>query len=260
MNPISIRELLAKKLPKPKEYVEMLVQEGSNSFIYGREGSFKSFMAQDMALSIVLGLEWFGYKTTSGRVMLVNAELSEQLWQERWESFQVGKGIKICKSLDDRLLTVTDNDLKLDSMTGINELRQAMDKAKVEVVIVDNITSCFAGDITRNTDVSGFINGAKQISLVDNKTAVYVHHARQPQMDFRGRTVKQGTAEMFGSSFLSNWADTIVEVSKVSRDLIKMEVQKHRLAHAIPPESLLRFDRSGPKLDVDISIEVYDGI
>jgi hypothetical protein len=79
--------------------VKHVVPADSIGVIYGGSGTFKSFIAIDLAMHIAHGMEWLGKKTKKGPVLIIAAEGGAGLWRRivawhrhrrlRWDDIDV---------------------------------------------------------------------------------------------------------------------------------------------------------------------------
>jgi len=58
-----------------------IIPADSVGMLYGASGSFKSFIALDLALHVAHGMQWLGRKTTAGQVVYLAAEGGAGLWR-----------------------------------------------------------------------------------------------------------------------------------------------------------------------------------
>lgn len=61
--------------------VKHLVPSESVGLLFGASGTFKSFIAIDLALHVAHGLPWLGHKTQQGPVIIIAAEGGTGLWR-----------------------------------------------------------------------------------------------------------------------------------------------------------------------------------
>ena len=174
-------------------------------FIYGEYSTWKSWLAMHLAVCLADGVNWLIWKTESAKTLIVNAELSKAAYQGRWQNYF--KNHKIANRSN--LIIENDQELSLDSFAGINNYVAWLEFHDIKVVIIDNLYTSMTGDLSKNTDANVLIRNVKRIQAL-GIAVVIVHHARQERFDNYG-VVNQRAYEMFGSSFLSNWADTILE-------------------------------------------------
>ena len=218
-------------------------------FIYGEYSTWKSWLAQELAHSVSKGIPWLCWQTQQARVLIINSEISDGEYQLRWQSFVSNRNITIGSN---GLYVDSSLDVKLDVPQAIAELKKVIELHSIQLVIIDNLYSSTLGNISRNDDTNVVIGNVKMLSSTTGAAFVIVHHARQGQINIQGEQVKQRGYEMFGSSFLTNWADTILEVVNVDsdKDVIEVRPQKHRLCRFTPISACYRFNRSKTQFDV----------
>ena len=211
-------------------------------FIYGEYSTWKSWFAMDAAWSISTGHNWLLFGTVVNRVLIINSEISKLEYQERWSAFTHGRGI----SPNGNLLIDTDIELNLDNFNSIYALEQWIAFYRIKVLILDNLYSSMKGDLNKNTDSKIFIDNIKKLCAL-GIAVIIVHHSHQPQYTTFGERIQLGGYTMFGSSYWSNWADTILEVKNIYtegyNDTVQVTPQKHRLARLQPLTAVYQFSR-----------------
>jgi len=255
MKPESLEEFLAWQAPHRPELIQgRLLVPGSVMFLYGEYSTWKSWLAMSLAHALADGSRWLHLKTTPTKVLLINAELPKAEYQSRWKAYLAKHTIKHPENL------VVDNDteMALDSYVGINNYIQWLQFLAVEGVIIDNLYAAMAGDLTKNTDANVLIRNMNRLRAIGIFVAM-VHHSRQEQYSTTGK-VNQRAYEMFGSSFLTNWADTILETRGIYEsgysDAITLTAQKHRLSPLKPMTTSYNFNRN--KLEFELIVRTID--
>lgn len=84
--------------------IKHILPADSVGLIFGAPGTFKSFIALDMALHIAHGLPWLGKKTTKGAVIYLAAEGGTGL-MKRIRAWHMARGLS-WKEIDFRVVTV----------------------------------------------------------------------------------------------------------------------------------------------------------
>jgi hypothetical protein len=84
----SMTELL--RLPPPEWLVENVLPAGGLIGLYGEPGSFKSFIAIDIAMSIATGLSWHGAEVRKGHVIYVAAKAGPAYRNVRQHGSSIG--------------------------------------------------------------------------------------------------------------------------------------------------------------------------
>ena len=244
-NPQTLPQFLTWTAPPRHDVIGYgVAPEGSVMFIYGEYDTKKSWTAMEAGWAISEGVPWLGYPTYQKKVLLWDAELTPGQSQERWLAFARTRVINT-----DKLHIAAGVDVKLDGFIGLTELTAAIIDYQYEVVIIDNLYSVMAGDLTTNVAASLFIDNCKKLrAAFPTLVFIIIHHAHQPFIDARThRQIKQRAYEMFGSSFFTNWADTIIEVSDAEQDTgipnsVTFTPQKKRLSPFILPTMQFQFE------------------
>ena len=251
MNPEKLTEFLAWRPPHVPNIIQHgILPKGQVLFLYGEYGTMKSWLVQDMAVSIAKGQPWLIYPTSQARVLMLNTELPKKEYQDRWTVGMQGR--KLSNLTDIWLDTTTD--LFLDTVGGIGDLLATVTQLSIDVVILDNLYSAVRGDLTKNTTADSLIKNCKVLSH-RGISLVCVHHARQGLVSLgSGKQIFQGAFEMFGSSYLPNWADSIFitrheDVPGLS-DTITLTPQKYRLCSYKPLEATYRFSRQTTEFEL----------
>src|SRR6516225_8382389 len=76
-------DMLAEDIELPPVLVEGVLHAGSKMVIGGSSKSFKTWTLLDLAVSVATGEDWWGKKTTPGRVLYVNLEIGKPHFQKR---------------------------------------------------------------------------------------------------------------------------------------------------------------------------------
>src|SRR3712207_4979678 len=73
--------------PRLRWLIDGVLTEGGVAALYGSPGSFKTFIALDMAASVAVGIGWAGKPTRRRRVLYISAEGAAGL-QDRIEAWE----------------------------------------------------------------------------------------------------------------------------------------------------------------------------
>ena len=245
----TFKNFLARTSPKRQSLIQYNILDlGGSMVLYGETGVWKSWLAMHLADSISSGRDWLIYPVNDARVGIINTELTTRQYQDRWISYL-------------KYHATTEN-LFIYSESGKtfgSQLRQLLGWIKnqqLNIIIIDNLYSSLPGDMKGSEAVKDFLAIMDMIRFDCQCAVVLIHHSRQPQTDIQGRVISQQEYEMFGSSYLPNWADTIMEVNKVYveglRDTIKVTIHKFRLMDVPPINATYKFNRQILEFEVVI--------
>lgn len=176
-------------------------------FIYGRAGTFKSWLAIELMHSLARGVPWLIYDTVGPtRSMMFQAEQHEAMYQDRMLSY-TKKRIPRPVEVAEHMLFTTSQNLKLDDHQGMTQLEAAIKEYHPKVVMID----CLYRVIRSSSDVASIgrlLDELTRISALYGTAFVIVHHPRKESDE------DHGFDELTGWSGIANWADTIVRVTR----------------------------------------------
>jgi hypothetical protein len=187
---------------------------GGMAALYGKPGSYKSFMALYLAAAVATGADAFGRATTQGDVIYIAGEGGSGL-KKRRDAFDKHYGLApgtrvfFLRSQLNLRSTMDDAKALVDAVRAIS--------LKPALVIVDTLARAFAGgNENASEDMGAFIVviGHLQAAL-DGAAVLLVHHS--------GKDEARG---MRGHSSLYGAVDTELEVVKLSADDAKHRTGK----------------------------------
>lgn len=177
----------------PLWQVEGLIPENALAVLYGPSGCGKTFEALNIALSVGSGLPWHGRKTTKGYVLYVSGE------------GRAGLGQRINAWMDDATLDARDVDIAwlpeaIDVYAGSEHIDilfnrfEEMDAAP-DLVVIDTLARCFAGDENKTEDMGNFIRGCDRIRNSFGCSVLVIHHTNTEQARERGNGALRGATD-----------------------------------------------------------------
>lgn len=208
---LSVPEL--EQIPEVAWLVEDLVAEESLAVVYGPTGSYKTFVAIDLALSIAAGREFAGRPTKRGAVAYVCAEGQAGIkWRIR--AWLKSNGLR------DPRLWVVPAAVAFDDPDHIGELIYDL-RSLPEVpslIIVDTLARTFGkGDESNSRDMNSYLAGAEQLISELGATVLLIHHSTKKAHD-----------DPRGSGALVAAADTVLRLESKSRFQAVLSVIKQR--------------------------------
>ncbi|WP_288080680.1 helicase RepA family protein [Pseudomonas sp.] len=188
------------------------------AFVYGPPGSYKSFIAVDMALSIATGRAWHGYESeTPGGVVYIAAEGARGV-KERVVAWCKHYGVERGPFAILPVPVMMDDVVMVQAFTEcLQQAREAMN-APIRMVVIDTMARSFNGDENSAQEVGAFVNACSRFAGdIDNCFVLVVAH-----------TGKDLTRGIRGSSALDGAADCHFLVTKPSQGqaLVKNTKQK----------------------------------
>jgi hypothetical protein len=195
---ITIADLAARK--PPDWIVDQIIPEGAFSVLYGPSGSYKTFLALDMALSIACGLEWRGMAVRGTPVAYVAGEGVGGLYKRILPWMHVrGEGRTPDFHILDHSVQLTEAE-HLDALVaGIEDL-----PVRPGLVILDTLARNFgAGDENSTQDMNRFVAAVDALRKATGAHVMAIHH-----------TGKEASKGARGSSVLRAAVDTEIEIER----------------------------------------------
>jgi hypothetical protein len=154
-----------------KWLVKNVIPQDAMGMLFGASGTFKSFIAIDLALSVLHGQEWTKRKTAKGAVYYVAAEggagVSRRV--DAWHrGVDVPENLYYCRT-----------PLLLSSKEEIGALRASI-AALPEIpvlIIIDTLSQTFSGDENSSSDIATYLRMLNsELRAAFNCTVLVIHH------------------------------------------------------------------------------------
>jgi len=194
--------------------VKGVINKETVVLIFGESGCGKTFFTLDLALHIAAeGIDWFGRRTTAGRVVYVAAEAGRSIKnrvaafaQEKWDE----------RAEVDFRAVVSPVDLCHPKSWDVGKLVAAIGSA--DLVIVDTVSRALAGgNENAPDDMGAFVTALDQLRSKLGCTVIAVHHV--------GKDASRGGR---GHSLLHCAVDTEIEVERRDEIVSVATVTKQR--------------------------------
>lgn len=164
---------------------------GGLTLLWGKSGSYKSFLAIHTAVCVAAGHPWFGKRTTQGAVVYIVGEGGLDQFGYRCEMAAKTMGLKMANlPIYAHVPAVNLVDPKMGYL-----LAEEWASVKPTLVIIDTLSRCFSGDENKQEDMQRFVNNLDKIKEKLNCTVMPVHHANK-EGEIRGSTVLFAAADV----------------------------------------------------------------
>ena len=153
--------------------VKTLIPADSIGMMFGGSGTFKSFIALDMALHVAHGMRWLGYKTKKGAVIYIAAEGGTGLWR-RIKAWHLARNLD-WRGIDFRVVPVA-VDL-MSNATAVVAAAKAHGTAP-ELVVVDTLSQTFDGEENSANEIAGYLrNLGTEFRALWKCVVLVIHHS-----------------------------------------------------------------------------------
>jgi len=213
-----------KQLPRPEWQVDGVLHRNTLALLAGPEGTFKSFVALDLALSVAGGRSWQGRAVHQGPVVYISAEGSAGVRNrlEAWETARQTTAAETCYFIPDDAPQFLDGADVEALLEVIGEL-----ETPPALIVVDTLARCMVGgDENAAKDMGIFVAGADRLRQATGATVLLIHHHG-----------KAGVVR--GSTALVAAVDTILE-TKRDGTLLTLSCGKQKDAAPFEPIHLVR--------------------
>lgn len=201
-------------LPDPEELIQGFFQVGTVAVVYGDGGSYKSFLALDMALHIANGEEWCGKPAKQGQVIYIAAEGAAGI-KKRVKAWSLA------------------HDLPMDNAWLLPESMQLTQPDQIEgfiasvkaqgiqpaFIVVDTLSQNSLGADENSSDEMAIVfDAAQRLASTFHAVVLVVHHSNKLG-GYRGATAIKNNVYTFMSMERSEKDDTATLKAVKQRDL-----------------------------------------
>jgi hypothetical protein len=153
--------------------VKSLVPADSMGMLFGASGTFKSFVALDLSLTVAHGMKWCQRKTGQGSVVYVAAEGGAGIYRRVWAWHQAHK----LQHADNFHVCVTP--LLLTQEEQVSALRESIAALpqRPSLIVVDTLSQTFSGDENSSTDIAAYLRLLNtHLRAAFGATVLVIHH------------------------------------------------------------------------------------
>jgi hypothetical protein len=182
------------RIDPPEWLVKDVLLESTLAMLWGKYGSYKTFVALDWCLSVAANKPWLGQSVLSGQSVYV---IGEGVWG-------IGKRVRAWKQfnrfpLDQKLgLRLFKHPIQLSSDKDVSKLLLHLDGEIPEprLVVFDTLNRCCVGvDENSAHDMSKVVANLDRIKNSSGASVLVVHHAGKMGLTERGSSVLSGACD-----------------------------------------------------------------
>ena len=185
--------------------IDQIWPEKACGFIAGIPKTYKSWLALDLAVSVVTGTSFLGFPIRrSGPVIYLDGESIPGMLQDRLRLLIAGRGLDADAVHD--LHIHSGRPVRLDSEEELEELGFAVFSLGAQLVVIDPLVRFHGCDENRADEIAAFLGGLRGISNKCGTGFVVVHHfTKSPPSSKR-----INGNHMRGSGDLYGWMDCAI--------------------------------------------------
>lgn len=245
-----------------------LVPSKGIGMIYGPPGSYKSFIALDMAASVSSGKDWHGYACEMpGGVVYIAAEGSRGL-MERAVAWKRHHNRELGPLSIMPIAVMMDNTLMVQAFTECLERAAEALGVPIRMVFIDTLARSFNGDENSAQEVGAFINACERFSndIGDCMVMVVAHTGKDVDKGMRGSSALDGAAYCHflvtkpneGQALVKNTKQKDIEMAELMRFAMEpvstgIEDRKGRIRRSLVPILESKGDDADPDAPKEVT-------
>lgn len=181
-------------LTPPTWLVENMIPEHGLTFIYGKPGKGKSFIALDLALRVAHGFDWHGLPSKQGGVLYLAGE-GKGGYKNRVRGWHMHHGL-VPDCAPFRLLPRTVNFMNPDEVAKLIRTVKA-EIGDAVLVIVDTVARVLPGaEENASKEMGLFVAACDAIKDACNVAVIGIHHSgKDEDRGMRGSTALEGAGD-----------------------------------------------------------------
>lgn len=183
-----------KNLPDPEPLIDDVLDLGTTALLYGKWGTYKSFIALDWAASVATGRAWQGRPTKKMKVLYIAAEGAfgfkgrTDAWERGWHT-----------QVADDDLHILPQPVNLARSIEVGELQALIQWNGYGFVVIDTLARSMVGGDENSAQDCGLVVDALirlRHATPDGRGVVLgVHHTGKDAKTFRGSSVFEAGAD-----------------------------------------------------------------
>lgn len=206
--------------------IQGILPVAGSGIIFGPAGVGKSTWSLRMGMSIALGHEQFltWPIEEQQKVLFVSLEMPADELKHFFHEMCLNSEIK-SKLQEEFFVWPLGHAFPLDVPEYQNELLQHVDAHGIQLVIIDSLAVAMYGSVTSDDDIKR-LNSFLNEDLRSKRKCSYwfVHHPHKPNENRKGTFY-----EMFGSIYIANNAQTVINMNNGKGNRVNLSLEKHRL-------------------------------
>ncbi|MEW5929209.1 MAG: helicase RepA family protein [Gemmatimonadota bacterium] len=180
-------------LPDPTWLIEGIIPEAGFAELHGPPGTYKSFLAVDLAMSVATGCEWAGRAVKQGPVVYVAAEGASG-YKLRVPSWRSAKGTE-----DGAAFHLFPDPVQLLDSREVERFLSLLREKNVDpvLIVVDTLSRCFVGEDENSAKSMSLLVGAvDRLRRETGATVLLIHHTNKTGKAERGSIALRGAVDM----------------------------------------------------------------
>ncbi|MEU6316102.1 AAA family ATPase [Streptomyces sp. NPDC047009] len=175
-------------IPDPVPLIDGILSVDSLAWLYGKKGSYKSFLAMDWAGCVSQGIPWNGRAVRQGKVLYLAAEGASGI-RKRVRAWEEHHGTRMENV---RFLPMV---VALQEFPRVEAFARHIEELSASFVILDTQARCAVGfNENDNSDMSRLVDRLDTLRMASGACVLTLHHAGRSGENMRGASALDGAA------------------------------------------------------------------
>lgn len=220
-------EAAIERVKNKKWLIYGILPHNDVGYIYGRPGSYKSFMALDIACRVASATKWNGIDVDyPGMVLYIAAEGGSEMHLRK-------KAWRIQTGQDNSAVTILESSVIINQAVEREQLKAAMREVENKVgmkfvlIVIDTFSKCFVGNENDAADMRTFVAGCEDLRDSFNGCCIL----------FVGHTGKADPNTMRGSSVAFGDCGFSYKITR-GKEKLYAELHSDKIKDAMEPDDM----------------------
>ncbi|OGG48695.1 hypothetical protein A3C18_02415 [Candidatus Kaiserbacteria bacterium RIFCSPHIGHO2_02_FULL_54_11b] len=188
----TLTDLYADTFPDNLWLVDGLIPIGGLTMFSGRPKSFKTYIMQNLAMSVVTGIPFLGRFNIpeKGRVLIIDEENPRRLIRDRFRDMGMPE--------TDEIVLLSRKGVRLDKPQSVEAVVDYVNELNPRLIVIDSLTKLHSKNENQSNEMSDVFTAMKKM-LADDRAIVLIHHhnkASKQEKRGDGQSIR-GSSDIF---------------------------------------------------------------
>ena len=226
---IPAAQLLKLDITNEKWVVSELVPKAGVTFLVGKSGGYKSFLALQMGRCVSMGERFLKFNTEKTAVLYLDNENG---------TFELARRAQVLKKPFGEMSFAFSQNVFFDRAKDYEPVEQFLDAHPGALVIADTFRRFIKGDENDSTAVAPALNNMKRMAENYGASFVFLHHVRKMPSNGKKADDSDPGDDIRGSSDIRGVADAIMTLEDKGLGVLRMDQIKRRSGRRLAPSRL----------------------
>jgi DNA primase len=230
-NLVSAKDIEKMNIPPHPWLIENVIYSEGFCFIYGAEGTGKSYLALSIAKAIATGLPWLDkFPSTKGNVLFLDKENPTSLTQRRIAGLGINQDNIYWLEYPEKF-QLTDYDGNASPFAL--ELSQIVKERDINLIIIDSFVDLVTGNENSSADTQAFFNAIRE--LFPNIAYLPLHHENKPSQG----VARSDSQRLRGSTNINAQTFTMFRLEAVAGSKTEMTLKQTKARDSLKLDKFL---------------------